>query len=121
MLTGETPEAAPKLSAPPVEVRLTAPTLVVEIGPVPEYTIVVGAVVLRAAKPGAGAVAVPALAVAVKTVAGPSTQVMLLPVCEQVVACAYALCGNINVNIAVGTLLSNARRTIEFVMKWHPC
>ena len=66
---------------------------------------------------GAGSVVVPGLAMPVKTGVAPSVQVMTLPVCEQVVAWAYACCGTSKVTMAVDTLLSNARRVIEFVMK----
>ena len=112
-LTADALGAGTKVNAPPVDVNLIPGTPVVEMGPVPEYVIVAGVVVLTTTRPGAGAVVVPGLAVPVRTVAGPSTQVMLAPVCEQVVACACAVAGKRNVNIAVETLLSNATRAVE--------
>lgn len=114
MLTADAPDTGAKLSAPPVEVKLTARTLVVEMGPVPEYKMVAGAVVFIATKPGPGTTVVPPLTVPPKTVTGPSTQLMLAPVCEHVVACANALPGRAHMTNAVDTLLSSARRTVVF-------
>jgi hypothetical protein len=60
-------------------------------------------------------VLVPGVVVAVNTVAAPSIQVIVVPAWEQVVACACALAGRIKIPTAAETLLSNARRTVEFV------
>ena len=79
-----------------------------------------GAVVFVVLKPGPVTVFVPGLAVAVRTVVVPSTQVIVVPVCEQVVVCAAALPGRMNATIAVETLLSSASRNAELVINKHP-
>ena len=65
---------------------------------------------------GLGTTNVAALVVAVNTVEAPSTQVIVVPVCEQVVACAWAVAGNRKIAVAVETLLSKARRAFVFVI-----
>jgi hypothetical protein len=50
----------------------------------------------------------------------PSTQVIVAPVCEQVVDCAAAVPGRRNATIAVDTLPSSARRTDELIMDAIP-
>lgn len=79
-----------------------------------------GAVVLLVLKPGPETVVVPGLAVAVRTVVVPSTQVVVIPVWEQVVACAAALPGRTKAAIVVDTLLSSASRIAELVMNENP-
>lgn len=74
---------------------------------------VVGFVVL---KPGPGITVVPGLAVPVKTVATPSTQMMSGPVCEQVVDCAEATPGARHITMAVEALLSSARRAVNLAI-----
>ena len=51
--------------------------------------------------------------VAVSTVAAPSTQVIVVPACEQAVDCASALPDRRNIAVAVETLLRSARRSGE--------
>jgi hypothetical protein len=77
--------------------------------------VVDGATAFNVTKPGPGTVTVPALAVAVRTVVVPSTQVIVSPVCEQLVACALALPGRKQIAAAVETVLIKARRAIDFI------
>ena len=102
-----------KVSAPPVDVKLTARTPVVETGPVPLYSIVDGEVVFTVTRPGPGTVAVPGLAVADRTVVVPSVQVIIVPDCEHVVDWAKAVPGTAQAKMAVDTLLRSAKRAFE--------
>ena len=71
-------------------------------------------------RPGPGVVVVEAVVVAVSTVAVPSTQVIVVPNCEQVVDCACACAGRRKIAAAVETLLSSAKRTFKLAMSKSP-
>ena len=72
-------------------------------------------------RPGPATVVVAGVVVAVSTVAAPSTQVMVVPVCEQVADCAWAMPGSAMDAAAMAALLSSATRVVVIVMKFPFC
>ena len=79
-----------------------------------------GAVMLLVTRPGPATVVVPVLAVAVRTVAAPSMQVIVAPTCEQVVDCAAAELGNRTTAMTVDALPSKTRRIELVIMEILP-
>ena len=71
-------------------------------------------------RPGPGTVVVAGVVVAVSTVAVPSTQVIVVPVCEQVVDCAWALPDKARNVTAIDALLSSTTRNVEWFIKLAP-
>ncbi|MDY7526274.1 hypothetical protein [Sphingomonas sp. 10B4] len=108
-----------KLRAPPVELSRTAGAAVVVTGPVAVYVVTNGPAADVVLRPAPGTTAADEVVVAVKTVDAPSTQVIVVPALEQVVACAWALVGTNNAIAAVETLLSSVRRIFVLVIT-HP-